>query len=571
MKRMLSRNSQPLWWDRYISPKNSKWLAQNLEKMDRCVKKMLKLTEEDGDSFAKKAEMYYEKRPQLISNVEEFHRMYRALAERYSQVTSELRKSIESDLKSQRSWNGSDCLTDPSSPSSMHISELTPELKLSPERKVLQPQLIPRAAGFDFFLPSRCSHGLSRKNSYGSFTYTESDSEPELEEINEESEDDFSFSRQRRIHDLKYKLQKAREKRKIQEHNSQHHDSSLKIASLEKDLSAADEKLHSAETDIWNLKNKLGIANASLDIKITELNLEKEKVFNLEENIMELQEEIFGLSHETVILKGATKSAARQLNSELLYHESFVEELKSKLNFTEVKFIHEKSSLEASIADLEGVNKGLKTEVEKASHEKLLLKLCISELEHMIHELKDSNTDSVDRTLQEKSAPEYDLSSLSLSNSLLGARLAALYNEMRQLVADKICECNEKQKLIATLNGNLDALNLKVAILTTEKQELASKIHSLLNDQLLQMKQQLHQLHLERAKLFMEIQTSNQTISDLQSRVKELEEEVARQKLTILDGEERKREAIRQLCISLEHYCDRYHQLRHLLLGDHLG
>ncbi|XP_074588675.1 protein NETWORKED 4B-like [Curcuma longa] len=561
MKRMLSRNSHPLWWDRHISPKNSKWLAQNLEKMDRCVKKMLKLTEEDGDSFAKKAEMYYEKRPQLISHVEEFHLMYRALAERYNQVISELRKSFESDLKSQHSWNGSDYLSDPSSPSSVHVSEL----KLSPERKVLQPQLIPRAAGFDFFLPSRC-----RKDSNGSFTYTESDSEPELEEINEESGDDFSFSRQRRIHKLKYKLQKAREKLKIQEHKNQHHDCSLKIASLEEDLSTADEKLQCAETDIWNLKNKLEIANASLGTKITELNLEKEKVFELEENIMDLREEIFGLSHETVILEGATKSAARQLNSELLDHESFVEELKSKLNFAEVKFIHEKSILEASIADLEGVNKGLKTEVEKAAHDKLLLKLCISELEHMIHDLKASNTDSVDRSLQEKSEPEDDLSSLSQSNSLLEPRLAALHNEMKQLVADKICECNEKQKLIAALNGNLDALNLKVAILTTEKQEL-SKIHSLLNDRLLQMKQQLHHLHLERAKLFMEIQTSNQTTSDLKSRIKELEEEVAKQKLTISDGEEQKREAIRQLCISLEHYCDRYHQLRHLLLGDYLG
>lgn len=44
---------------------------------------MLKLIEEDGDSFAKKAEMYYQKRPELISHVEEFYRMYRSLAERY--------------------------------------------------------------------------------------------------------------------------------------------------------------------------------------------------------------------------------------------------------------------------------------------------------------------------------------------------------------------------------------------------------------------------------------------------------------------------------------------------------
>ncbi|GAU42529.1 hypothetical protein TSUD_341550 [Trifolium subterraneum] len=47
---------------------------------------MLKLIEEDADSFAKRAEMYYKKRPELISMVEDFYRTHRSLAERYDQV-----------------------------------------------------------------------------------------------------------------------------------------------------------------------------------------------------------------------------------------------------------------------------------------------------------------------------------------------------------------------------------------------------------------------------------------------------------------------------------------------------
>ncbi|GAY62984.1 hypothetical protein CUMW_221950 [Citrus unshiu] len=31
MKRMESRKSHSWWWDSHISPKNSKWLAENLE------------------------------------------------------------------------------------------------------------------------------------------------------------------------------------------------------------------------------------------------------------------------------------------------------------------------------------------------------------------------------------------------------------------------------------------------------------------------------------------------------------------------------------------------------------
>lgn len=50
---------------------------------------MLKLIEPDADSFAQRAEMYYKKRPELISMVEDFYRTHRSLAERYDQVKSE--------------------------------------------------------------------------------------------------------------------------------------------------------------------------------------------------------------------------------------------------------------------------------------------------------------------------------------------------------------------------------------------------------------------------------------------------------------------------------------------------
>ncbi|GER35468.1 kinase interacting family protein [Striga asiatica] len=74
-----------------------------ISEMDELVKRMLKLIEEDADSFAKKAEMYYQKRPELIGLVEDFYRMYRSLAERYDHVTGDLRKNVPSDLLSASS------------------------------------------------------------------------------------------------------------------------------------------------------------------------------------------------------------------------------------------------------------------------------------------------------------------------------------------------------------------------------------------------------------------------------------------------------------------------------------
>lgn len=61
--------------------------------MDTKVKAMIKLIEEDADSFARRAEMYYKKRPELMKLVEEFYRAYRALAERYDNATGVLRQA----------------------------------------------------------------------------------------------------------------------------------------------------------------------------------------------------------------------------------------------------------------------------------------------------------------------------------------------------------------------------------------------------------------------------------------------------------------------------------------------
>ncbi|KAE9606466.1 putative protein Networked (NET), actin-binding (NAB) [Lupinus albus] len=67
--------------------------------MDAKVKAMIELIEEDADSFARRAEMYYKKRPELIKLVEEFYRAYRALAERYDHTTVELRHAHKTMAK----------------------------------------------------------------------------------------------------------------------------------------------------------------------------------------------------------------------------------------------------------------------------------------------------------------------------------------------------------------------------------------------------------------------------------------------------------------------------------------
>ncbi|KAG5080148.1 hypothetical protein JHK86_004213 [Glycine max] len=85
----MMKNQQPQWWwlESHNHTRRSPWLQSTLTELNEKTKAMLKLIEEDADSFAQRAEMYYKKRPQLVSMVEDFYRTHRSLAERYDQVT----------------------------------------------------------------------------------------------------------------------------------------------------------------------------------------------------------------------------------------------------------------------------------------------------------------------------------------------------------------------------------------------------------------------------------------------------------------------------------------------------
>ncbi|KAL6968421.1 hypothetical protein U1Q18_034224 [Sarracenia purpurea var. burkii] len=57
--------------------------------IDEKTKAILRIIDEDADSFSQRAEMYYKKRPELISMVEDLYRGHRSLAERFDQVKSD--------------------------------------------------------------------------------------------------------------------------------------------------------------------------------------------------------------------------------------------------------------------------------------------------------------------------------------------------------------------------------------------------------------------------------------------------------------------------------------------------
>ncbi|KAJ4832852.1 hypothetical protein Tsubulata_001937 [Turnera subulata] len=93
MLQRAASNAYSWWWASHIRTKQSKWLEENLQDMEEKVGSMLQIIENPGDTFAERSEMYYKKRPELIVQVEESYRAYRALAERYDKLSKDLQSA----------------------------------------------------------------------------------------------------------------------------------------------------------------------------------------------------------------------------------------------------------------------------------------------------------------------------------------------------------------------------------------------------------------------------------------------------------------------------------------------
>ncbi|CAN8324507.1 unnamed protein product [Cochlearia groenlandica] len=257
-----SRRLYSWWWDSHI-PKNSKWIQDNLEDMDSKVKTMIKLIEADADSFARRAEMYYKKRPELMKLVEELYRAYRALAERYDHTTVQLRRAHKAMVEAFPSQVPTDMIEDSASSSS---SEPHTEMSLS-----------------------------RLKESYGSSVSHEVDTEVEdLKKIL------LELQTEKEALSLQYQLSLKELSRFEKE-----------LKDAQNDVRGFDERSCKAEIEIKVLKESLAKLEVERDTGILQYNQSMEKISDLEASV----------SHEQEYAKKLTSQAMR-LKQELSGFES---------------------------------------------------------------------------------------------------------------------------------------------------------------------------------------------------------------------------------------------------------
>ncbi|KAL8525868.1 hypothetical protein ACS0TY_015197 [Phlomoides rotata] len=587
MKRVESKKSHSWWWDSHISPKNSKWLQENVEEMDQLVKRVLKLIEEDADSFAKKAELYFKKRPELITLVEEFYRMYRSLAERYDHVTGELRKNIPSDLQSQGS-GVSDVGSEP------------PFTLPSPDRKPSRTKSGPRAAGFDFFLGSGGSGSdLNSKEGDESSTL-DSDSDSDDSSVNnylstQSNGEDQGF--RRRIFELENELQEVKEKLHVQgkvisqgfkKAVNENSEFPAKIAVYEEELRVAKENMEASRDEMSRLRMELDkykslgdsndVKQRDFEILEPEQNGEREiqesdggseddqgiqwELRNAQQKLRLSEDEVAKLRQE-VASKGAS---IQEFHDQLKSSQKEVSVWKHKLEREKrevSKLLDRIVRYKTNLADRDQEIRGLKEAIANAN------KSLAEENEQLLAEMTRMTKE---RAYLEDNLKEYDLRCQSLEEDVrrvkaAKAEMEAVFGaEIEQLKADVA----EREDLLEELNKNLDDLKLKY---NTLKDDLNAKIASLgaemssKDDHIAQTSQHLHQLHMQHVELISRAEEAHKLTEKLQLRVKELEMEVERKQDTILEGAEEKREVIRQLCLSIEHYRIGYHQLRNAVIA----
>ncbi|KAF3454792.1 hypothetical protein FNV43_RR05240 [Rhamnella rubrinervis] len=582
---------------------NKKLTKRSLtSEMDKSVKRMLKLIEEDGDSFAKKAEMYYQKRPELISHVEDFYRMYRSLAERYDHVTGELRKNIPLDLQSQSSG----------------ISDFGSELPStwpSPDQRLPRRKSSNRAPGFDFFLGSGGnSYDNYQKEGDESSTLTDSEPESDDSSVNNYSGSlvnggDQGF--QRKTIELEIELREVKEKLRLQQEENvdgssssrgQRHENSedyyTRITGYEQELRVANEKIQDSEEEITRLKIELQryklsefnnvllagpVSATEREVKMSQAEPESEhqerlngleKDVNTDSKVRALVEELRITKDRLLVSENEINSLRRELERNRSTEK--IRQLQDQLELAQKDVVMWKNKLNAE-----------KREVSKLQERITRLKSSLSDRDHEIRDLKTAVSDAEQKIFPEKSQVKAEISRLLKERTHLEGQLRewecrgrSLEEDIRKIRVKKTemeerlnseiehlkNNIEDRSDRIETLNKSLDGLKIERDDLNAKVQTLEAEV-SCRDDMIDQMDKQLQQLHREHQELIAKAEGSHKLVEEMKSRTSELEGEIERQKVVILEGAEEKREVIRQLCFSIEHYRNGYYRLRKAVQG----
>ncbi|XP_065861110.1 protein NETWORKED 1D [Euphorbia lathyris] len=552
-----SKRMYSWWWDSHISPKNSKWLQENLTDMDVKVKQMIKLIEEDADSFARRAEMYYKKRPELMKMVEEFYRAYRALAERYDHATGVIRQAhrtmTEAFPNQVPSMMGDDLPA-----GSADGEPRTPDMP--PTRVLFDPEELQKDA-----LGISPSPKAIKRN--GSFT--------------EEPDSVSGRKGLKQLNDL-FGSTEGRARKGLSFHDAEEEDQNMQDigkSEIKPRIPSESERMGKAEMEILTLKNALAKLEAEKEAGLLQYQQSLERLSNLESEVSHAKADSQGFNEraskaeaEAQTLKEALSKLEAERESSFLQYQQFLEKIaKLEFNISHAEKDAGELTERASKAEIEAESlKQALAEVETEKDEALLqYKQClekISSLENKLLHAEDSammfkeSADKAEREVEilkqalTKITEEQEAAAIQYQQCLdtiavLEHKLASAQEEAQRLNSEiddgvvKLKGAEERcfllEKSNQTMHSELESLAQTMAAQSeelTEKQKELGRLWACIQEERLrfmeaetafQTLQHLHsQSQEELRSMAAEIKNRTQTLQDLEARNQILKNEV---------------------------------------------
>ncbi|PON94954.1 Protein Networked (NET), actin-binding (NAB) domain containing protein [Trema orientale] len=534
-----SRRMYSWWWDSHISPKNSRWLQENLTDMDSKVKQMIKLIEEDADSFARRAEMYYKKRPELMKLVEEFYRAYRALAERYNHATGVIRqahRTMAEAFPNQVPF----ALSDESPGSVTDADPHTPEIPHS-VRAFFDPDELPRDA---LGLSSSNFHAAKRN---GAFT-EESDSgtgRKGLKQFNDlfgsgEKASHAMLAEGRARKGLNFRDVEGERDRSVQSNGSQ--DPQAQVAS-------ESDRMGKAEAEIINLKKALAKLESEKEAGLLQYQQSLERLSNLECEVSRAQHDSRDLNEraskaeaEVQNLKEVLAKLQAEREASLLQYQQYLEKISNlentissaqkdagELNERARRAENEADSLKQDLARI-----GTEKEAALAQYEK-----CMEMISNLESKLLQAEEDA--RQINERAdKAECEVESLKQAVAKLTEEkeAAALqYQQCLERISNLEQELSRAQEEAQRLNSEIDngvamlkGAEEKCSLLEKSNQTLQSELEALVHKvgsqggELTEKQKELGRLWTcvqEERMRFVEAETAFQTLQHLHSQSQE--------------------------------------------------
>ncbi|GKA23013.1 NETWORKED 4B-like protein [Tanacetum coccineum] len=312
-----------------------------------------------------------------------------------------------------------------------------------------------------------------------------------------------------------------------------------KIATLEEELVGLNTKIQTLSDENTKLKHEIHEKESDVQSYIAHLETEKAKVAELQKQVSDLK---LVISDSNLNIR-TTRDELEASRKQVLAAEDEISKLKDELSskiFEQTNWLQ--GQLGSTQQEIASLQKQLGSEIDKNAELQEEVSLCVADISVRNDQITELNTminQSMSEILLLKSTHE-------AKEDTLNADIGRLNMELR-----------EKCQVVEALNKYMDALKLEKDGVKAQLDTLhAEKCHQ--DNVIRELETRLDSLQVEHVGVL----SAQKDANELKLKVAELEREVNMQREVISDRAEEKREAIRQLSFSLEHYMSGYKELR---------